>query len=86
LFCNHVSCLISALMDSMVCAHSNLRDIDDLLREMLRVLKTGGVYFVVSHASPTRRLKYFQKIFGSAMDIQISKVGTSNKNLMFPCR
>ncbi len=67
-----------ALLDALFCSEHNLKDVDDLLREMLRVLKIDGVYFVVSHAPPNRRMKYFQKIFGNAMEIQSFKVGKSN--------
>jgi ubiquinone/menaquinone biosynthesis C-methylase UbiE len=48
-----------ALFDAVLCSESNLHDIDSLIREMWRVVKTIGHYIVISHTPPERRLPHF---------------------------
>jgi ubiquinone/menaquinone biosynthesis C-methylase UbiE len=58
------------LFDAIVCSESNLRDVDQLLKEMYRILKTGGHYLIISHAPPERRMNYFEKVLPSGIEVQ----------------
>lgn len=49
-----------ALFDALVCSENNLRDLEAYLKEAHRVLKTGGVLLMVSHAGPSRRMDLLQ--------------------------
>jgi SAM-dependent methyltransferase len=59
-----------ALFDALICSETNLRDIDLLLKEMYRILKTGGVYLIISHAPPEKRIHHFEKSLPSGIEIQ----------------
>ncbi len=47
-----------ALFDSLLCSTQNLHDVSLLLKEMERVLKPDGVYIIISHAGPEKRLNF----------------------------
>ena len=64
----------TALFDAILCAEANLHDIDSLIREMWRVLKTDGHYIVISHAPPERRLPHFSRIL-PGVHVEISRIG-----------
>ncbi len=51
-----------ALFDAILCSENNLHDVDSLIREMWRVVKTDGHYIVISHGPPERRLPHFNRI------------------------
>lgn len=57
-----------------MCSENNLKDIELLLKEMYRILKTGGAYLVVSHAPPEKRLLHFEKHL-SGVEIQTLAIG-----------
>lgn len=63
-----------ALMDALVCSENNLRDIQSYLREIGRILKTGGVFLMISHAPPARRLPLMEPYFNN-MEVEIQQVG-----------
>eukprot|EP01033_Poteriospumella_lacustris_P000825 gene825-588_t len=65
--------LDKALFDAILCAEANLHDIDSLIREMWRVLKTDGHYIVISHAPPERRLPHFSRIL-PGVHVEISRI------------
>jgi hypothetical protein len=48
-----------ALMDSLLCSEDAIRKISTMIRNMYRILKTGGTYIVVSHGTPISRLGLF---------------------------
>ncbi len=48
-----------ALLDTFLCYESNLSLVQEYLMEIYRVLKTTGVFIVVSHGLPSSRLDYF---------------------------
>ena len=50
-----------ALFDAQLCSIDNISSVNSLLKEMYRVLKPGGVYIIVSHAEPSRRLSYLTR-------------------------
>ena len=50
-----------ALFDTVLCSENNIFDVEALLLEMLRVLRVGGTYLVVSHGLPDNRLSYFKR-------------------------
>lgn len=47
-----------ALFDSMLCGDENTADVQQLVTEMWRILKPGGVYLLVSHGAPPSRLPH----------------------------
>jgi len=50
-----------ALFDSQLCSIDNMNNINLLLNEMYRVLKPNGVYIIISHCEPSRRLSYLTR-------------------------
>ncbi|KJP86897.1 hypothetical protein AK88_03406 [Plasmodium fragile] len=50
-----------ACLDSVVCSEDSLKNVEEMLSEVSRVLKPEGVFVVISHAQPTYRLGYLQK-------------------------
>lgn len=68
---------LTALFDAILCAEANLHDVDSLIREMWRVLKTDGHYIVISHAPPERRLPHFSRIL-PGVHVEISRIGKSS--------
>lgn len=72
-----ICCVMVALFDAILCAEANLHDIDSLIREMWRVLKTDGHYIVISHAPPERRLPHFSRIL-PGVHVEISRIGKSS--------
>lgn len=72
-----------ALSDAIVCSENNLKDVESLLKEVVRVLKTGGIYFVVSHAPPSRRLPLLQRHMNNAMEIEVFNIRKSLFSLLF---
>lgn len=61
-------------MDAILCADTNLMDIESYLAEMYRILKSGGTFLIISHAAPDRRLRFLEKSLGS-MEIELTKIG-----------
>ena len=51
-----------ALLDAVVCGEAGAQRGAQLVREMHRVLKPGGVYVVISHANEAARQPYFDAI------------------------
>jgi len=49
-----------ATMDSLLCSDKSPELVFTMLKEVYRVLKPTGYYFVISHASPDSRLHYFK--------------------------
>jgi ubiquinone/menaquinone biosynthesis C-methylase UbiE len=47
-----------ALFDSMLCGEENTSDVQQLVTEMWRILKPGGVYLLVSHGAAPSRLPH----------------------------
>lgn len=62
------------LFDAIMCSENNLQDIELLLREMYRILKTGGAYLVISHAPPEKRIIHFEKHL-TGVEIQALTIG-----------
>lgn len=52
-----------ALFDALLCSENNLDDLNAYLTEVKRILKTDGVYFMVSHSSPEKRLHILNQNF-----------------------
>lgn len=46
------------LFDAQLCSEDRLSSADELLKEMLRVLKPGGYYLIISHGPPATRLNH----------------------------
>lgn len=49
-----------ALMDAVLCGENSTANVAKMLSNVSRALKTGGVYFVVSHGIPENRLTYLE--------------------------
>eukprot|EP01038_Epipyxis_sp_PR26KG_P010537 gene10537-14157_t len=63
-----------ALLDTLICSENNLSDVGQYVQEMMRVLKVGGVFIVISHGMPDSRLPYLQKSGNVEIEIiQIAK-------------
>ena len=50
-----------ALFDALLCSDDNIISVNKLVREMLRVLKPGGVYLMISHGPPDTRVGYLRR-------------------------
>lgn len=50
------------LFDSQLCSQKNISNVQQLVQEMCRVLRPGGVYLLISHGSPDNRLGYLQRL------------------------
>ena len=48
--------LDKGLFDVLLCSPKGLISIEELEREMYRILKKDGVYLVISHAAPSHRM------------------------------
>ena len=48
-----------ALMDSLLCSDDAIRKVTIMIRNMYRILKSGGTYIVISHGTPISRLGLF---------------------------
>lgn len=59
----------SALFDAVLCSENNLKDIQSLLKEMYRVLKTGGVYLMISHGAPDNRVNHIKRYIDVDIDV-----------------
>jgi ubiquinone/menaquinone biosynthesis C-methylase UbiE len=46
------------LLDATLCGEKNIKNLQDMTKEMYRVLKPGGVYIAVSYGLPTTRMNY----------------------------
>jgi DNA modification methylase len=53
--------LSSGLLYAQLCGQNNIKDVYQLLREMHRVCKPGGVYFIISHGPPDSRMGYLTR-------------------------
>lgn len=58
-----------ALFDSMLCSTQNLADVMKLLKEVERVLKPDGVYILISHGNPEKRLSFLEQTLN--VDIEV---------------
>lgn len=67
---------VIALFDAMLCSENNIRDIEAYLKEIQRVLKTGGVFLIISHAAPGRRMNLLQPHLVN-MEIEVQKISKS---------
>lgn len=47
-----------ALFDSLLCGEENTNDVQQLLTEMWRILKPGGLYLLISHGAAPARLPH----------------------------
>ena len=59
----------SALFDAVLCSENNLKDVQSLLKEMYRVLKTGGVYLMISHGAPDNRVNHIKRYIDVDIDV-----------------
>lgn len=53
----------------MLCSENNLKDIQSVLKEMYRVLKTGGVYLMISHGAPDHRVNHIKRYIEVDIDV-----------------
>lgn len=53
---------LAALLDSVLCGEDSAKKATNMVEEMYRVLKPGGVYMVVSFAPPESRLGLFTSL------------------------
>jgi SAM-dependent methyltransferase len=51
----------TALFDAQLCGDNNISSVQELMKEMYRVLKPGGVYIMISHGGPDTRMGYLQR-------------------------
>lgn len=58
-----------ALFDTVLCAESNLKDIESLLKEMYRSLKLGGIYVIISHGVPDNRINYLKRFISTDITV-----------------
>lgn len=59
----------AALFDAVLCSENNLKDIQSFLKEMYRVLKTGGVYLLISHGAPDNRVNHIKRYIDVDIDV-----------------
>lgn len=52
---------LSGLFDTLLCGQTNSNDISAYLKEMFRVLKSGGYLIIISHGGPDVRLEHIRK-------------------------
>lgn len=57
------------LFDTVLTSNQNLSDIQQLLKEMDRVLKSDGVYIIVSHAGPDRRIHFIKHVIEVEVEV-----------------
>jgi ubiquinone/menaquinone biosynthesis C-methylase UbiE len=62
-----------ALFDAFLCSENNLKDVEAYLKEVSRVLKTGGVYIMISHGQPEKRMMHLEKYLNE-LEIQTFSV------------
>jgi len=60
---------LTALFDAVLCSENNLKDVQSLLKEMYRVLKTGGVYLMISHGAPDNRVNHIKRYIDVDIDV-----------------
>jgi len=53
----------------VLCSENNLKDIQSFLKEMYRVLKTGGVYLLISHGAPDNRVNHIKRYIDVDIDV-----------------
>lgn len=61
--------LCTALFDALLCSENNLKDVEQLLKEVHRVLKMGGTYLIISHGYPDNRLSHFKRYIDVEVDV-----------------
>eukprot|EP01129_Flabellula_baltica_P012583 TRINITY_DN5692_c0_g1_i1.p1 TRINITY_DN5692_c0_g1~~TRINITY_DN5692_c0_g1_i1.p1 ORF type:complete len:202 (-),score=29.29 TRINITY_DN5692_c0_g1_i1:44-649(-) len=49
-----------ATLDSIMCSNKSFKKVNMMIRQIYRVLKPGGIYISISHASPEDRLELFR--------------------------
>ncbi len=49
------------MMDTLFCEKDNLEMLEEYTNEMYRLLKPGGVFYIVSHGIPATRMIYLEK-------------------------
>ena len=47
-------------MDSLLCGDNSVANVAKMCQEMSRVMKPGGVYFIVSYGVPENRLNHLE--------------------------
>ena len=53
--------LDKSTMDAIVCASHAYRKVAMMLREVQRVLKTGGIYILITFGEPSRRMLHLER-------------------------
>lgn len=53
--------LDKSTIDALLCSDSPSLSVAKMTREVYRVLRPGGVYFVVSYGSPEHRMEHFER-------------------------
>lgn len=65
--------LDKSTIDALLCSDSPLVSVARMVAEVERVLKCGGVYFVVSYGEPDKRLEHLQRGH-VAFDVEVKKL------------
>lgn len=65
--------LDKALLDTLLCSENNLQKVEDYLFEIYRVLKSTGIFIIISHGLPLSRLDYFDQDKWTIEPISIRK-------------
>mmetsp|Transcript_3275 Transcript_3275/g.3238 ORF Transcript_3275/g.3238 Transcript_3275/m.3238 type:complete len:222 (+) Transcript_3275:17-682(+) len=65
--------LDKALLDTLLCSENNLQKVEDYLFEIYRVLKSTGIFIIISHGLPLSRLDYFDQDKWTIEPISIPK-------------
>ena len=60
---------IAGLFDALLCSENNLKDIEALMHEMYRVLKTGGSYVIISHGYPDNRTSHIRRYLDVEVEV-----------------
>jgi len=55
------SIIDKATLDSILCSDSSSRHVQNMVKEIYRVLKPGGVFLMLSYAKGQTRMSYLQK-------------------------
>ena len=64
-------CVIDkSTIDALLCGEHSFMNVAAMTKEISRVLKTGGIYFIISYGSPDNRMMHLERDH-LAFDIQI---------------
>lgn len=61
-------------LDSLLCGENSTATVTKALKEVYRVLKPGGVYFMISYGKPENRLAYLENEADFKWNIEIETV------------